>query len=113
MTTPATRYTPVGALDWADVTPGARAHLLWEGDGGWPRIALVRLDPDTEVPTHLHTAVEKVVVIEGSVVDEFGECSPGWVAERPVGCTHSLRTTTGVLMVAVAAGPIAFPDQPR
>lgn len=109
-TTPPTRYTELEALAWEEIIPGARAHLLWEGAGGWPRIALVQLDPGTVVPTHRHTAVERVVVVRGAVEDEYGECRPGWTGERPIGCTHSLRTSEGVLMVAVADGPIAFDD---
>ncbi len=107
---PITRFTDLKALDWEEILPGARAHLLWEAEGGWPRIALVRLDSGTVVPSHRHDAHEKVVVIEGSVADEYGECRPGWIAERPPGCTHSLRTTDGVLMLAVAEGPIVMED---
>lgn len=109
-TTPPTRYTDLEALGWEEIVPGARAHVLWEGAGGWPRIALVQLAPGTVVPTHRHTAVERVVVIKGVVEDEYGECRPGSTAERPTGCTHSLHTTDGVLMMAVAEGPIAFDD---
>jgi anti-sigma factor ChrR (cupin superfamily) len=109
-TTPPTLYMELEALAWEEIVPGARAHLLWEGASGWPRIALVQLDPGTVVPTHRHTAVERVVVIRGAVQDEYGECRPGWTAERPTGCTHSLHTSDGVLMVAIAAGPIAFDD---
>ncbi|MBX3028983.1 MAG: cupin domain-containing protein [Chloroflexi bacterium] len=109
-TTPPTRYLELEAIHWEEIVPGARAHLLWEGAGGWPRIALVRLEPGTVVPRHRHTALERVVVIEGSVEDEYGECRPGGTAGRPVGCTHSLHTSERVLMVAVADGPIEFDD---
>jgi anti-sigma factor ChrR (cupin superfamily) len=67
--------------------PGIRSKTLYSDPSGMCTL-LFKLEPGAEVPLHEHTAIEQTYVLEGSFIDDEGECLPGQFVWRPAGNTH-------------------------
>jgi len=46
------------------------------------------------------------IVLEGTVSDDHGTVTAGNIGFRPVGCTHTVRSTTGATAVAFITGGV-------
>jgi anti-sigma factor ChrR (cupin superfamily) len=108
---PASEYVAAAGRPWVERRPGVHWKLLFED--GDRRTVLVRYEPGAVIPRHRHVGEEQIFVLEGSVSDDTGTCGAGDFARRPPGCVHTVRSTTGALVLAVMIGATeAVPDQP-
>ena len=95
-------YVDVSRLEWKPTEfPGVMMKVLWEQEDGEAFTALFQLSPGARLPMHRHTGVEQTFVLEGSLVDEEGECTAGNFVWRHPGSTHSAHSPHGCLSLGI------------
>jgi len=102
-------YVDVPQLDWeATEFPGVMKKTLWRDENSGAFTALFRLEPGARLPCHRHTGVEQTYVLEGSLVDEHGECTAGNYVWRSAGSVHEAYSPEGCLSIAIFQQPNEF-----
>lgn len=78
---------------WArSPTPGVERKMLDRiGDEIARATSVVRFDPNTVFPEHVHGGGEEFLVLEGLFIDEDGEYPAGTYVRNPVGTRHAPR----------------------
>ncbi|KAJ3030995.1 UNVERIFIED_CONTAM: hypothetical protein HDU68_007029 [Siphonaria sp. JEL0065] len=66
-----------------------RGPLDRKGDEVARATTLVRFDPNTKFPYHVHEGGEEFLVLEGTFIDEEGEYPTGSYIRHPIGSDHS------------------------
>jgi anti-sigma factor ChrR (cupin superfamily) len=99
---PASLYVAAADRPWTERRPGVHWKVLWEE--GDRRAVLMRYDPGAAIPRHRHLGDEQIFVLEGSVSDDTGTCTPGNYARRPPGCVHTVWSRDGALVLALMSG---------
>ena len=105
-TTPRSQIITVNDLPWQERQPGIRTKTLWTDPATKRRAVMNRIDPGVDLPRHRHVGDELVLVIEGSLGDDFGTLTAGNVGYRPNGCVHRISTRTGVTVLAIVTGDV-------
>jgi anti-sigma factor ChrR (cupin superfamily) len=76
---------------------------------GSERVALVRFTPGTRGGSHGHPGGEEVLVLEGSLADEFGRYPKGSWVRNPPGSEHAPFSDEGCLFY-IKSGHLGGPD---
>ena len=103
------RYVEVGALPWKP-TPyaGVDMKILFQDEDRGLLTALFRWAPGSSLPLHEHVDIEQTYVLEGSIVDDDGECTAGNFVWRPIGSRHVATAPNGALLLATLLKPNTF-----
>ena len=104
------RIEEVAGPAWVDGPPGVRLLHFTSG----PTLAgahsgLVHISPGARFPDHLHVGDERVLVLQGVLVEDGNETwFPGDLALRPAGSRHALRCggLEPVVFIAAVIGGI-------
>jgi anti-sigma factor ChrR (cupin superfamily) len=105
----ASRFVDVASLPWKPTpTPGIDMKILVEEPQTGLMTALFRWAPGTVLPLHEHVEIEQTYVLEGSIVDEEGECRAGDFVWRPRGNRHIATAPHGALVIAFFLRPNKF-----
>lgn len=105
----ASRYVDVDALAWKPTpTPGIDMKILLKDETSGLMTALFRWAPGTALELHEHVDIEQSYILEGSLVDEEGECTKGNFVWRPKGSRHVARAPNGALVLAMFLTPNIF-----
>jgi anti-sigma factor ChrR (cupin superfamily) len=106
---PPSVYVDVVNMPWETTRfPGIQMKLLYSDGNGFETL-LLRLAPGATVFLHEHTAVEQTYVLEGSFLDEEGECTAGNFVWRPAGNTHEAYAgPQGALLLGIFRAPNHF-----
>jgi anti-sigma factor ChrR (cupin superfamily) len=103
------RYVDVASLPWKPTpTSGIDMKILLEDKETGLLTALFRWQPGTELDLHEHVEIEQTYVLEGSIVDEEGECKAGDYVWRPRGNQHVARSPNGALVISFFLKPNRF-----
>ena len=95
-------------LPWRSLRPGVYLHWLQESEEGGPSAALLRYESGAEVPRHVHTGFEYLLILEGSQEDERGTYPVGTFVVNPPGSEHRVFSPRGCLVLAVWERPVRF-----
>ena len=107
-------YVDVESLEWEPTKfPGVDQKILWQSEDGDAFTGLFRLAPGTELPRHRHMEVEQTFVLEGSLVDEQGECTAGNFVWRPAGSVHTAHSPKGCVTIGIFRKPNQFLEDDR
>ena len=68
---------------------------------------LSKLEPGAGIPAHTHEDLEQTYVLEGSLVDDEGECTAGNFVIRAKGSRHAPRAPKGCTMLVFFLKPTA------
>jgi anti-sigma factor ChrR (cupin superfamily) len=68
---------------------------------------IAKLDPGSGIPPHVHEDLEQTYVLEGSLVDDEGECTAGNFVIRAKGSHHSPVAPNGCTMLVFFLKPTA------
>jgi anti-sigma factor ChrR (cupin superfamily) len=68
---------------------------------------LARLEPGAGIPAHVHEDLEQTFVLEGSLVDDEGECTAGNFVIRAKGSRHAPTAPKGCTMLVFFLKPTA------
>lgn len=105
----ASRYVDVEVLGWKPTpTPGIDMKILLKDEASGLMTALFRWAPGTALELHEHVDIEQSYILEGSLVDEEGECTRGNFVWRPKGSRHVARAPNGALVLAIFQRPNIF-----
>lgn len=100
-------------IDFAEMEPGLRnnvlIHVLFdnkENDPTGSDAALIKYLPGAFVPLHLHRGYEMVLVLQGEYIENGEVHKPGSLIIRSPGTTHSMRSNTGCIILAMRDIPV-------
>lgn len=107
----ASRYVDVAALPWKP-TPceGIEMKILMEDEESGMMTALFKWAPGSKLTFHEHVEIEQTWVLEGSLVDDEGECTAGNFVWRPAGSRHDAWAPNGALILGMFQKPNIFLD---
>jgi anti-sigma factor ChrR (cupin superfamily) len=87
-------------LDWQERRGGRAAEMpLYAQDGYDGRTSLIRFNPGGGAPRHTHPWGEEVLILGGTMTDEFGTYGPGAWIRSPVGSEHHPTSETGCVFL--------------
>lgn len=105
------------ALEWNDLAPGVRVHVLESTPAGEPKRALIWALPDAALPEHSHDVPEDTLVLEGTLEltgDGQGAYPEGTLFHSRTGTAHSARNIgDGRCLCYVVYWPVPPTDRPR
>ncbi|MCG7601578.1 cupin domain-containing protein [Halomonas sp. McH1-25] len=100
-------------IDFTPMEPGLRdnvlIHVLFDNKGSDPTgsdAALIKYLPGAFVPLHLHRGYEMVLVLQGEYIENGESHMPGSLIIRAPGTTHSMRSNTGCIILAMRDIPV-------
>jgi len=108
----ASRYVDVAGLPWKP-TPcaGIAMKVLLRDEATGLMTALFKWEPGARLPMHEHVEIEQSWLLEGSLVDDEGECTAGNFVWRPKGNRHYAYSPNGALVLAMFLRPNVFLDE--
>jgi anti-sigma factor ChrR (cupin superfamily) len=108
-------YLDVSKIEWeASPYPGIWNKVLYRDESGRLTI-LTRMEPGARLPRHRHVGLEQTFILEGSLMDDDGECTAGNYVWRRPGSIHRAWSPNGCLGIGIFETPNEFfsDDEPR
>jgi len=100
-------------LPWQPLFEGVDIYRLYDTGPDGPRAALLRYHPGSRLASHEHTGYEHILVLDGEQADENGSAAAGTLTINPPGTSHSIRSETGCIVLAIYETPVRFLDGPH
>lgn len=85
---------------------GAEISRLYREENSGQQVALIRCVPGAMAEKHVHTGHETFVILEGDFQDESGVFKKGDIVVYPPNSSHSWRSNTGAIILAVWGGRV-------
>lgn len=99
-------YVNVDEIPWEKTKlPGSERKVLYSDPVTGAMTVLFRMAPGGVVPFHEHPELEQTYMLEGSMVDDEGECTAGNFVWRPGGSRHVARCPNGAVFIAFFQKP--------
>jgi anti-sigma factor ChrR (cupin superfamily) len=89
--------------------PGVWTKVLYEEPSG-RRTTLTRFEAGAALPRHRHVGLEQSFVLEGSLVDDDGECTAGNFVWRRPDSVHRAWSPGGCIVIGIFDRPNEFLD---
>ncbi|WEX10706.1 cupin domain-containing protein [Chelativorans sp. AA-79] len=90
---------------------GVEVHWLHRGGSDGTSVALLRYRPGAGVPSHRHTGLETIILLEGTQSDENGDYPAGTVVLNPAGTEHSVWTEEGCVVLIQWEKPVVILEE--
>jgi anti-sigma factor ChrR (cupin superfamily) len=103
----ASRFIATDTVPWIETAPGNKMKVIYHDPASGMLTIVARLEPGAGIPPHVHEDLEQTYVLEGSLVDEEGECAAGNFVIRAKGSRHSPRAPNGCTMLVFFLKPTA------
>jgi anti-sigma factor ChrR (cupin superfamily) len=103
----ASRYINTDSVPWIESSPGNKMKVIYHDPASGLLTILGRLEPGAGIPAHVHEDLEQTYVLEGSLVDDEGECTAGNFVIRPKGSRHAPTAPNGCTMLVFFLKPTA------
>jgi anti-sigma factor ChrR (cupin superfamily) len=103
----ASRYIETESVPWIETSPGSKMKVIYHDPMTGMLTILAKLEPGSGIPAHVHEDLEQTFVIEGSLVDDEGECTAGNFVIRAKGSRHAPIAPNGCTMVVFFMKPTA------
>lgn len=95
-------------LLWEALQPGVHICMLHGDRRIGCSSALLRYEPGTSIPPHVHTGHEHLFILRGSQSDEHGIYRQGtFLINKPAG-GHRVSSEEGCLVLAIWEAPVKF-----
>ncbi len=95
---------------WQQLRAGVALRLLFQDADTEYSVGLIRYEPGTSVPLHLHAGDEHIYILSGSQQDESGLYLAGSYIYNPKGSQHSVSSEEGCMVLAHWHKPVQFID---
>ena len=95
----ASRYIDTESVPWVETTPGNKMKVIYHDPATDMLTIVARLEPGAGIPAHVHEDLEQTYILEGSLVDDEGECTAGNFVIRPKGSRHAPTAPNGCTML--------------
>ena len=103
------RYVNIAEMEWAPSPfEGIQTKILYSDPDTGLSTILFKMAPGAVVPEHVHTAIEQTYMLEGSLEDDQGACTPGNYVWRPAGNRHVAHAPNGALFISIFMKPNQF-----
>ena len=101
----ASHFVDVDKLPWLDTAPGNKMKVLYHDPQTEMLTVIAKLEPGAGIREHLHEDLEQTLVLEGSLVDDEGECTAGNFVVRAKGSRHAPVAPHGCTMLVFFMKP--------
>jgi anti-sigma factor ChrR (cupin superfamily) len=101
----ASRFINTNEVPWVEATPGNKMKVIHHDPSSGLLTIISRLEPGSGIPPHVHEDIEQTYVLEGSLVDDEGECTAGNFVIRPKGSRHAPKAPKGCTMLVFFLRP--------
>jgi anti-sigma factor ChrR (cupin superfamily) len=103
----ASRFITTDDVPWIENAPGQKIKVIYYDPNSGMLTILSKLAPGSGIPPHKHEDLEQTYVIEGSLVDDEGECTAGNFVIRAKGSRHAPVAPNGCTMLVFFLKPTA------
>jgi anti-sigma factor ChrR (cupin superfamily) len=103
----ASRFIKTESLPWIATAPGNKMKVIYHDPATDMLTILAKLEPGAGIPPHMHEDLEQTFVLEGSLVDDEGECTAGNFVIRAKGSRHAPTAPKGCTMLVFFLKPTA------
>lgn len=103
----ASRFIKTDQVPWIKSGPGNKMKVIHHDPASGLLTILAKLEPGAGIPAHVHEDLEQTYVLEGSLVDDEGECTAGNFVIRAKGSRHSPTAPNGCTMLVFFLKPTA------
>lgn len=103
----ASRFIDTDEVPWVETGPGNRMKVIYHDPASGMLTILAKLEPGAGIPAHAHEDLEQTYVLEGSLVDDEGECTAGNFVIRAKGSRHAPIAPNGCTMLVFFLKPTA------
>jgi len=103
----ASRFIETEAVPWIETAPGSKMKVIYHDPATGMLTILAKLEPGAGIPAHVHEDLEQTFVLEGSLLDEEGECTAGNFVIRAKGSRHAPTAPKGCTMLVFFLKPTA------
>jgi anti-sigma factor ChrR (cupin superfamily) len=103
----ASRFVETDSVPWIETGPGNKMKVIYHDKATDMLTILSKLEPGSGIPAHVHEDLEQTFVLEGSLVDDEGECAAGNFVIRAKGSRHAPTAPKGCTMLVFFLKPTA------
>ena len=103
----ASRFIETESLPWIETSPGSRMKVIYHDPATGMLTIVAQLAAGAGIPPHVHEDLEQTYVLEGSLVDDEGECTAGNFVIRAKGSRHAPTAPNGCTMLVFFLKPTA------
>ena len=103
----ASRFIDTEQVPWIETSPGNKIKVIYHDPQTGMLTILSKLAPGSGIPAHVHEDLEQTYVLEGSLVDDEGECKAGNFVIRAKGSRHAPTAPNGCTMLVFFLKPTA------
>ena len=103
----ASRFIDTEQVPWIETSPGNKMKVIYHDPQTGMLTILAKLAPGSGIPAHVHEDLEQTYVLEGSLVDDEGECKAGNFVIRSKGSRHAPTAPNGCTMLVFFLKPTA------
>src|SRR5580765_8283253 len=101
----ASRFIETETVPWIETGPGNKMKVIYHDPQTDMLTILSKLEPGSGIPPHVHEDLEQTFVLEGSLVDDEGECTAGNFVIRAKGSRHAPVAPNGCTMLVFFLKP--------
>ncbi len=101
----ASRFIETDDVPWIENAPGHKSKVIYYDPKTEMLTIISRLEPGAGIREHTHEDLEQTYVLEGSLVDDEGECTAGNFVIRAKGSRHAPRAPNGCTMLVFFLKP--------
>jgi anti-sigma factor ChrR (cupin superfamily) len=103
----ASRFIATDSIPWIEMAPGNKMKVIYHDPDSGMLTILSKLEPGAGIPAHMHEDLEQTFVLEGSLLDQEGECTAGNFVIRAKGSRHAPTAPRGCTMLVFFLKPTA------
>ncbi len=103
----ASRFIDTDSVAWIENGPGHKSKVIYYDPVTDLLTIMSKLAPGARIPAHTHEDLEQTYVLEGSLLDDEGECTAGNFVIRAKGSRHSPTAPKGCTMIVFFLKPTA------
>lgn len=93
---------------WVPFKDGIDIFRIYNDDESGPSAALLRYAAGAEVPMHLHTGYEHILILSGSQSDGLKLYEKGMLMISSPGSQHLVTSEAGCIVLAIWQTPVQF-----
>jgi len=103
----ASRFIETDSVPWIENAPGHKSKVIYYDPKTEMLTIISKLEPGAGIREHTHEDLEQTFVLEGSLVDDEGECTAGNFVIRAKGSRHAPCAPNGCTMLVFFLKPTA------
>jgi len=103
----ASRFIDTDTVPWIENAPGHKSKVIYYDPKTELLTIISKLEPGAGIREHTHEDLEQTYVLEGSLVDDEGECTAGNFVIRAKGSRHAPKAPNGCTMLVFFLKPTA------